>query len=795
MLKPPDFYSDREANGIQGLFTWQILRESGRSIGQCARQFLPPTAEVTKTRGSENCPPFPGGMDMLLSVPWAGFVKSCGVDLSIEVGLLGSEVTLQEVENYWAELPVALREMVSEEGEVNPDLLTYLVDDDEQRGELLRSLGCPEVDIKEKSLVLEALQLISAEGSGRLRRNRVAKRGAFQALEQARAEKQARQAETAGLLLEGEEPSRRWLDTESGAIALPRRRRRATDLDLPEGAADEIQQREKLRWEKESQRVVALLEENMDLPIVKGAEDSMQPEEYLKSAVGAYRSSTLRKRLAEWAKYVLWLETVHRVRWPSRVAHTVDYLTELRLVGAPPSVPQAFATTLAFFERAAGIRQEQRLSEDPSFRRALDHTNKEMESERPDKRQAPILPLKVIAAMELLVMNPAAETFVRFAAWTKLIKLWTASRTDDLQGITLRKLKFTKAGLHGIFWKTKVSGPGKKNKILPFMVNARVSVTGLPWLKTGMDILEERYWYPRDYLVPMYPESLEDLERRRPASYEDFALMTRLVYSRLKDAQFDGNRWVGGRSPLLLPELYRLWTEHSERNWLVTIAASTGIHREERQALGRWAVRESSDEYIRAAQRIVSRVQAEVLARLRADREWDLRHSGLDAVEEYIRSCKYDSHSIERQLEKLQVPELWTPMEKDDSFLAMVRRPKHVEPDEVGAEAMEEQPEERLPPVQEILEERPQLDDPGDEEDDVDIPGKFFIAINVRTRHRKLHIWGKCGTKPGCNFSAYEPHDVLRGVEYHSLCGHCWKDKVPGDDETSSSSSSSTELD
>ena len=74
--------------------------------------------------------------------------------------------------------------------------------------------------------------------------------------------------------------------------------------------------------------------------------------------VGSYRASTLRKRLREWRKYLTWLEIVHQVRWPSRRAHAIDFLVELRLAEAPPTVPQSFATTLAFFERAAGIGPE-----------------------------------------------------------------------------------------------------------------------------------------------------------------------------------------------------------------------------------------------------------------------------------------------------------------------------------------------------------------------------------------------------------------------------------------------------
>jgi hypothetical protein len=400
----------------------------------------------------------------------------------------------------------------------------------------------------------------------------------------------------------------------------------------------------------------------------------------------------------------------------------------------------------------------------------------------------------VIAAMEMLVMSEANATFVRFAAWCKLVKIWTASRTDDLQGISLRSMKYSKAGLHGIFWKTKVSGPGKKNKVLPFMISQKVGVTGLPWLRTGMTILEERYWYPRDYLVPMYPCGLENLEEKRPASYDDFVVLSRVVYSRLKECFFEDGRWVSGRGPLLLPELYKLWTEHSERNWIVSMAAAAGIPREERQMLGRWAVKESGDEYVRSAQRIVARIQCSLLEKLRTDREWDLRNSGLDEVKDHITKVNYDVGSIKRQMEKLEMPEVWTPVEADDSFLGMVMRPPGVEPEEMGPHGKEPQPDEN-PPIQEVMEEKVAADDVGSEEDDVDAQGKFFVAINVRSRHRKLHIWGRCGTKPGQNFAAYEPHNSLKGVKFNSLCGHCWKGKDPKEAEESSTTTSSSDMD
>ena len=55
------------------------------------------------------------------------------------------------------------------------------------------------------------------------------------------------------------------------------------------------------------------------------------------------------------------------------------------------------------------------VSTDATFKRAFDTTNKEMENKKPAKKQAPLLPIKVIASMEMLVVSEANATFVRFA--------------------------------------------------------------------------------------------------------------------------------------------------------------------------------------------------------------------------------------------------------------------------------------------------------------------------------------------------------------------------------------------
>ena len=163
-------------------------------------------------------------------------------------------------------------------------------------------------------------------------------------------------------------------------------------------------------------------------------------------------------------------------------------------------------------------------------------------------------------------------------------------------------------------------------------------------------------------------------------------------------------------------------------------------------------------------------------------------------MRKHITKANYDADSIRRQMEKLEVPEVWTPAGSDGTFLGLIRRPDGVKPDEMGQDVPEPSQED-LPPTQELMEERVQADDVGSEEDDIDVKAKFFVSINVRIRHRKLRIWGKCGTKPGQNFSAYEPHNSFKGVKFNSICGHCWKGKDPREEEDSSITTSSSDMD
>ena len=123
-----------------------------------------------------------------------------------------------------------------------------------------------------------------------------------------------------------------------------------------------------------------------------------------------------------------------------------------------------------------------------------------------------------------------------------------------------------------------------------------------------------------------------------------------------------------------------------------------------------------------------------------------------------------------------------------ESFLGMIRRPDGIEAESMGADLHELPKEAPPPPVAEVME------DLGSE-DDIDVQAKFFVAVNVRSGHRKLHVWGRCGTKPGENFAAHEPHNSLGGVQFSSLCGHCWRKRDRQELEESSTTTSASDMD
>eukprot|EP00973_Karenia_brevis_P018780 2573796-Karenia_brevis.AAC.1 len=91
----------------------------------------------------------------------------------------------------------------------------------------------------------------------------------------------------------------------------------------------------------------------------------------------------------------------------------------------------------------------------------------------------------MVASMELAVLDSSMPPMVRFIIWLKLVRIWAALRSDDLQGIIPDLLKLLPSGLTGYLDRSKTSGPGRKNRWLLFYVSVECFVTKKEWLEEG----------------------------------------------------------------------------------------------------------------------------------------------------------------------------------------------------------------------------------------------------------------------------------------------------------------------
>ena len=104
----------------------------------------------------------------------------------------------------------------------------------------------------------------------------------------------------------------------------------------------------------------------------------------------------------------------------------------------------------------------------------------------------------------------------------------------------------------------------------------------------------------------------------------------------------DGNWQFSDQYLFNSPDAVSFWTEHSERNWLISLLAAMEVPPDQRDFLGRWRASSSSDEYIRTARVIVMRLQAKAVQGLREDVSGDLLNFGIEELFSHLRkTCSF----------------------------------------------------------------------------------------------------------------------------------------------------------
>ena len=426
-----------------------------------------------------------------------------------------------------------------------------------------------------------------------------------------------------------------WLRKQSGA------RLRSTIRDLPRAAASRSGQSRAAREAEILQKARAELADLLmeaKLPITAQTMSCREPEKVIAAALGGMRASTIRKRIREWRKVRAFALGVAGVPWPAHIGVVLDYMQERLDEPCARTVPSSILSALGFMEKAGGVALHDRMANQQTLKNMVNQGVMDLELNAPPTKKAPLMPLMLVGALELLVLDATQPVFARGLAWYKLLKVWTACRCHDMSGLSPGSLRQTKHGLVGCLERTKTSGPGKKVRHLPIFVSRSAFFMGAQWLSVGLQLWQTApLAFDRDYFLPL-PSRAWDSVQNAMADYGDVVGLSKQLFRRLRQPVWQQGVWRPSSQPLFIAEAaFSFWTEHSERNWLVSLLAALGVPHDDRKFIGRWLATSAADEYLRTAQQVIVNLQEKLVCALKGEDRWDLRNTGLEELTDRIK--------------------------------------------------------------------------------------------------------------------------------------------------------------
>ena len=394
-----------------------------------------------------------------------------------------------------------------------------------------------------------------------------------------------------------------------------------------------IERAELQRWR--DQLVELLLEAKT--PMAQQAQLASNPQATVSACLGSMRASTIRKRVREWRNLRAFSLGLDGCPWPKHVGVVLDYLQDRIAEPCGGTVPEEVLEALAFMEKKGGYDAGKRLVDLLMLKNFVNQATCDLEVGALPTKKAPLLPLMLVGALELLVLDDTAPKYARGLAFYKLLKLWTACRTHDHSGLNPASLRLTKFGLLGLLERTKTTGPGKRMRHLPIYVSASAILMAPGWLEEGLRVWASKEMsFERDYFLPM-PNADWSGVRRVMVDYADVVGLSQHLLRNLRVLVKKGSAWsLSERMFLPAPEARTFWKEHSERNWLTSLLAVCGVGVEQRNYIGRWRIASSADEYLRTARQVIRDLQEQLVATICGSDTWDLRNAGLDELREHL---------------------------------------------------------------------------------------------------------------------------------------------------------------
>eukprot|EP00435_Cladocopium_sp_Y103_P056827 s679_g19.t1 len=530
----------------------------------------------------------------------------------------------------------------------------------------------------------------------------------------------------------------------------------------------------------EDEKVLRILKDElviMSAPVLEQIELTGDPARVYKALMGKYRASTIRRYLAYWQSFRKWV-TLSTGGVPKQSAQLVDYLLVREEEGMGASVPLSVHKAVMWFERLAGVDDDQRISHDGLVETVVKDLLRKLEEGAPPRRRAPRMLSCFIPALEGLIMNSETEDRLRAGAWVKLVKIWASLRFDDLAHMRRDMARAYEGKLSGLLKRTKTTGAGKRVKELPFHVSTEAWAKHPGWMSKGLEALARTVARTFGLLVPSGASQHGMAQELVMAYQEAVAWSTDVMTAMVAE---DGSR--------LVPDGWeRFWTEHSERATLASGLAALGVHKDERDLLGRWTP-EGSDQYVRSYNAVITRLQAQFAQPVRTNCGYTAFDEG--AVLEDLKVWLVEKWGVEEEMASTAVDgwkeklKPFTPFadlleEKEGTALSKSKAGMALaamESSNSSSDSSSDESKVKKRRVEKLEEERTE----------------GFVIVYNRIDRGKLHKSGKtgCWMARARKFKkASICEQMPEDTEYTSRCKLCW----PADADDSSSSDSEDEI-
>eukprot|EP00435_Cladocopium_sp_Y103_P046057 s2413_g13.t1 len=453
--------------------------------------------------------------------------------------------------------------------------------------------------------------------------------------------------------------------------------------------------------------------------------------------------------------------------------------------GCGKTIPESFHVTLVLIEQLGRVPEGKRLSGEELWKAHVKAWTAELAAEAPPAKAAEMYTVSMLISLELIVADDSLPCFKRALAWVILVMTWGSMRCDDMQAALPHRLTLSNFGLRMVLGRSKTSGPDKVQKEVSVHVYRTASLTGEDWLGIGYKIWDsDPFNFRRDFFV-MEPSADWHNVKRKFVPPSGLSSLIQKLLSELPVPRRVIGGWDASAGILLLPDgLECPFTGHSPRNFMTSVAAAIGYHRDQRAYLGRWAMgMVASEEYVRTARQVVFSIQRAVNGSIVTGMEQEYFED--ESIE---RLCK-TAESMGANPNRIKKRHTVMSSLPGRHCLGGVFPTLDVRPDDWSVLETPDLDDSSMAAT--ILEQKSK-----EQSASKDVP-RFFVTISRRTAFRRLHLTG-CFVKPS-NCAEVRFLDDVETADFDAICRTCKRKmlseggKEPDPESSSTASSSSTE--